>query len=106
MELGPGPHRGQGPAVVPHHGAGLGRPLSGPGVPGAGAGVARHFSRGVVSLLRAAGSAGLVRGVQPILEMFSIYSDSVTQLTTFSGRPALEMLTSCCSDFWNSGKLR
>lgn len=74
MELCPGPHRGQGPAVVPHHDAGLGRPLPGPGVPGAGAGVAGHFSPGVKSLLRAAGSAGLVRGVQSILQMFSIYS--------------------------------
>lgn len=44
LELGPGPHRGEGPAVVPHHDARLRRPLPGPGVPRAGGGVAGHFS--------------------------------------------------------------
>ena len=37
LELRPRPHRGDRPAVVPrHHGARLRRPLSGPGIPGAG----------------------------------------------------------------------
>ena len=35
LELGPRPHRREGPAVVPHHQAGLRRPLPCPGVPGA-----------------------------------------------------------------------
>ena len=45
--LRPRPHRGQRPAVVPHHEAGLRRPVAGPGVPGAGGGVAGHVCAGV-----------------------------------------------------------